>query len=279
MKNFLLIILITVSTSSISQVKIDTSEIKSIRYEWKLDYKKKDSTLNLILTEYKSGIYKEEFLDFKRDHHEYPFINIFESKSKYLIRDLKPSLKVHYWSAMNGLNKNFYDKFGVLDSVYFSFQKDTLKEWTIKIKKEFRRKGKLNWMINQNEEKEVYNYNLFGKLKRIDVYKDDVLYEINNYKKDLLINQVYPTRKKYRKKFTYEYDKKGRLTKRDEDDYEFYRYKYNEFGISKIEKIYKKKNLVMVYTIFIYDENGILKRKKEFTRNDKLRNEFLYEYK
>ncbi len=111
-KNFLRIILISVSASSFSQVKIDTSEIKSIRYEWKLDKKKNDSTLNQILTEYRSGIYKEEFTDFKKEHHEYPFINIFESKSDYLNRDQKSSLKVHYWSAMNGLQKNFYDEYG-----------------------------------------------------------------------------------------------------------------------------------------------------------------------
>jgi hypothetical protein len=279
MKNILLIILISVFTSSFSQVKIDTSEIKSIRYEWEIDIKKNDSTLHQILTEYKSGIYKEEFVDFKKEHHEYPFINIFESKSNYLNRDQKPSLKVHYWSAMNGLHKNFYDKYGNLDSVYSRYEKDSLKEWKYKIAKEYRRKGKLKYLINQNDEKEVYTYNLFGKLKKIDVYKDSVLYEINNYRKGLLINQIYPTRKKYRKKFTYEYDKKGRIIKRDDNDYHLYLYQYNEFGLIKIEKIFKKRNIIVEYTLFIYDKNGILKRKKEFARKDKLRNEFYYVYK
>ena len=279
MKNILLIIFISVSTSSFSQVKIDTSEVKSIRYEWKLDKKKNDSTLNQILTEYKSGIYKEEFTDFKKEHHEYPFINIFESKSGYLNREHKSSLKIHFWSVGNGLQRNYYDEYGNLDSIYSNYNKDTLREWKYSIKKEYRRKGKLKYLINKENGKELYYYNSFGNLKKIELYKDSILYEISNYKKGLLVSEVYPTRKKYRRKFTYEYDKKGRIIKRDDNDYDFHRYQYNEFGLSKIEKIYKKKNVVMEYKVFIYDKNGILKRKKEFGRNDKLRDEFVYEYK
>lgn len=279
MRNFLLIILISVSTSSFSQVKIDTSEVKSIRYEWKLNEEKNDSTLNQILTEYKSGIYKEEFPSFKKEHHEFPFINIFESKTNYLNRKVKQTLKVHYYSALGGESKFYYDKYGNLDSIYQNYYKDSLKEWKYNIKKEYRRKGKLKYLINKFDEKEVYHYNFFGNLKKIELYKDSVLYEISNYKKGLLISEVYPTRKKYRKKFTYEYDKKGRIIKRDDNDYDLYLYEYNKFGLSKIEKIFKRKNMVVEYTLFIYDKNGILKRKKEFARNDKLREEFVYEYK
>tara|TARA_R110002050_G_scaffold110225_1_gene222198 strand:+ start:1120 stop:1959 length:840 start_codon:yes stop_codon:yes gene_type:complete len=279
MRNFLLIILISVSTSSFSQVKIDTSEVKSIRYEWKLNEEKNDSTLNQILTEYKSGIYKEEFPSFKKEHHEFPFINIFESKTNYLNRKVKQTLKVHYYSALGGESKFYYDKYGNLDSIYQNYYKDSLKEWKYNIKKEYRRKGKLKYLINKFDEKEVYHYNFFGNLKKIELYKDSVLYEISNYKKGLLISEVYPTRKKYRKKFTYEYDKKGRIIKRDDNDYDLYLYEYNKFGLSKIEKIFKSKNMVVEYTLFIYDKNGILKRKKEFARNDKLREEFVYEYK
>jgi len=275
----LFIILISISTWSFSQVKIDTSEIKSIRYEWKLNEEKNDSTLNQILTEYKSGIYKEEFPNFKTENHEYPFINIFESKSEYLNRDQKSGLKVHFWSAMNGFQKNYYDQNGILDSVYFSYKKDTLKQLKKRTTKEYRRNGKLGYLINENNEKEVYTYNLFGKLKRIDVYKDSVLYEINNFKKGLLIDQIYPTRKKYRKKFTYEYDKKGRLIFRDESDSELFKYEYNEFGLSKSEKILKSKNMVLEYSIFIYDKNGLLRNKKEYRRiggKERLVNEYNY---
>ncbi len=95
----------------------------------------------------------------------------------------------------------------------------------------------------------------------------------------MLISQVYPTREKYRKKFTYEYDEKGRIIKRNDSDYDLYIYKYNKFGISKIERIFKSKNTVIEYTLFVYDKNGILKRRKEFGRKDKLRDEFIYEYK
>ncbi|MCP4053097.1 MAG: hypothetical protein GY739_08520 [Mesoflavibacter sp.] len=282
MKNILLIIIISVYTSSFSQVKIDTSEIKSIRYEWKLNDSKNDSTLNQILTEYNSGIYKEEFTSVKTDNHEYPFINIFEPKFKYLNRDQKSGLKVHYWSAMNGFQRNYYNKFGILDSVYFVYKKDSLKEFKKNTIQKYRRKGKLDYLINENNEKEVYTYNLFGKLKRIDVYKDSVLYEINTFKNGLLIKQKYPTREKYRKQFEFEYDKKGRLILRDDSDTELYKYEYNEFGLSKSEKILKSKNMIIEYSIFIYVNQGLLRNKKEYRKiggKERLLDEYNYTYK
>ena len=60
MKNLLIIIIILTYTSSFSQVKIDTSEIKSIRYEWKIDLKTKDTTLWGKLVKYKSGFFYEK---------------------------------------------------------------------------------------------------------------------------------------------------------------------------------------------------------------------------
>jgi hypothetical protein len=282
MRNVLLIILISVFTSSFSQVEIDTSEIKSIRYEWKIDIEKNDSTLYQILTEYKSGIYKEEFVDFKKEHHKFPFINIFESKSDYLDRDIKLNRKVHYWSAMNGLQKNYYDKYGNLDSIYFRYEKDSLKEIRTKIKKEYRRKGKLKYLINKHDEKEIYFYTLLGNLKKIELYKDSTLYEISNFKKGLLLSKIYPTRKKYRKRFTYEYDRYNRILKRDDKDYEYFLYFYNDSGLSKIEKILKKKDMILEQKLFLYDKNGILKTKKEFRKIGgklKLMNKYNYEYK
>ena len=133
--------------------------------------------------------------------------------------------------------------------------------------------------ITDLEGKNYYKYNLFGKLKRIEHYRDSVLYRIDDFKNGLLVSETFPTRKKYRRKFTYKYDKKKRLIKNDDHDYHFKRYEYNEFGIKKIEKVYKKKNDVLEYTVFYYSKNGILERKKEFYRNHKLRNEFVYEYK
>ena len=279
MKNILLIIIISVYTSSFSQIEIDTSEIKSIRYEWKIDSKQNDTTLNQILTEYKSGIYKEVFVDFKKEHHKFPFINIFESKRYYAGRDLKINKKVHYYSVLSGESKFFYDKYGHIDSIYQNYYKDSLREWKYDIKKAFKRKGKLEYLINKREQKEVYHYNLFGKLKRIELYKDSILYEISKFKNGLLTSVFYPTRKKYRRKFIYEYDKRGRIIKRDDSDYDLYLYRYNEFGLSKIEKIFKSKNKVVEYTLFSYDKNGFLISRKEFARNDKLRNEYYYEYK
>jgi len=35
----------------------------------------------------------------------------------------------------------------------------------------------------------------------------------------------------------------------------------------------------MNYTLYFYNENGTLERKKEFGKNDILINEFIYEYK
>ena len=282
MKKFLLIFLISGFTSSFCQTKIDTSDVKSIRYEWEIDLKKNDSTLNQILTEYGSGIYKEEFKNFTDNNHKFPFINLFESDFYYSGKDFKLTKKIYYFSALNGESKYFYDRHGNIDSIYQSYFKDTLTEWKYKIKKKYRKNGKLDFLINKSDEKEVYTYNLFGHLKTIELYKDSTLYEISTYKKGLLIDVFYPTREKYRKYFTYDYDNKGRITKRDDSDYDLYLYEYNEFGLSKIDKIFKSKNRIVESTIFSYNKDGLLKSRKEYriSKNKKiLTNEYHYTYK
>lgn len=274
MKNVLLIIIISVYTSSFSQVKIDTSEIKSIRYEWNINPKTKDTTLWTKLTEYKSGFFYQK-LEFLNDSSK--FGHFFLSKGKFSEIRNKRNSKNYDAGMGNGILKTHYDNYQNPDSIVLSKYESEFERITTIIDKEYKRKGKLDF-ITDLDGKNYYKYNLFGKLKQIEHYRDSVLYQIDDFKNGLLISETFPTRKKYRKKFTYEYDKKKQLIKRDDDDYHFYRYEYNEFGIRKIEKVYKKKNAVVEYTIFYYDENGILKRKKEFARNDKLRNEFIYEY-
>ena len=132
-------------------------------------------------------------------------------------------------------------------------------------------------LINAQEKKEYYDN---GQLKSIENYVDTLEHGSFIYYYENGIISGEGTMKNGELEGAYsEYNKKGQLRKRDDSDHEFYQYEYNEFGISKIEKIRKKKNIVMEYTLFIYDKNGILKSKKEFARMDKLRNEFIYEYK
>ncbi|PKG50141.1 hypothetical protein [Olleya sp. 1-3] len=275
MKNILLIILILVSTSSFSQVKIDTSEIKSIRFEWNIDTKTKDTTLHTKLTEYKSGFYIEK-IEFMNDSTEFGHFFIYKSDNNDILT--KTSIENHVTGMGNGIITTYFDKYRNPDSIVTLTRKPEFKKIFVPIEKRYKKKGKLDY-ISDLDGKNFYKYNLFGKLKRIEHFRDTTLYKISEYRKNHLISETFPTRKKYRKKFTYEYDKKGRIIKRDDNDQDFYRYQYNEFGLSKIEKIYKKRNMVTEYTLYIYDKNGILKRKKEFIRNDKLRNEYIYEYK
>ncbi|MCB4800328.1 RHS repeat domain-containing protein, partial [Neotamlana laminarinivorans] len=277
MKNILLIIIISVYTSSFSQVKIDTSEIKSVRYEWKIDTKRKDTTLNQILTEYKSGIYKEVFPNFKREHHRYPFINIFESKTEYLNKKIKPNLKVHYWSVSRGLQKNFYDEFGNLDSIYSNYYKDSLIEKKYKINKVYKRKGKLKYLINKFGEKEEHFYSLLGKLKRIEKSNDSVTFLTEYFKNGRIVKVDY----RNGIKFNYEYDKKGRLTKLNDRTGTYY-YRYNDSKLDSIDKFLSKSNKLYERILFGYNENGILIEKKEYKKigdKERLINEYKYIYK
>ncbi|WP_298507087.1 hypothetical protein [uncultured Maribacter sp.] len=279
MRNILLIILISVSTSSFSQVKIDTSEIKSIRYEWRIDLKTKDSTLTEILTEYNSGIFKEEYPEMKNGS-KFGHYHIFNSEN--LNRHQKTSFDFYVMAIGNVYWRNYYDKFGVLDSINKKLQKeDTLKILNYKIKKRFKnnRNGKLEYLINEDGDKDVYKYNLLGKLKTVYHYRDSKLYRIKEFKNGLLVSEKYPQRKKYRKQYTYEYNNKNQLTKKDESDYDFYKYMYNEFGIERVEKIYKKRNSIMEYELFEYSANGELLTHKIFSRNNKIRTEYHYLYK
>lgn len=275
MKNVLLIIIISVYTSSFSQVKIDTSEVKSIRYEWNINSQTKDTTLLSKLTEYKSEFFYEK-VEFLNDSSK--FGHFFISKGKFSEVRQNLNSKNYETGIGNIILKTYYDNYQNPDSIVFLKHDAEFKRIKTVVEKKYKRKGKLEF-ITDLDGKNYYKYNLFGKLKRVEHYRDSILFRIDDFKNGLLISETFPTRKKYRKKFVYEYDKKGRLMKRDDNDYHFYRYEYNEFGISKIEKVYKKKNTVQEYTIFYYDENGILKRKKEFAQKDKLRNEFYYEYK
>jgi hypothetical protein len=277
MRNILLIIIISVYTSSFSQVRIDTSEIKSVRYEWKIDSKRKDTILNQILTEYKSGIYKEVFPDFKKEHHRYPFINIFESKTKYLNKKIKANLKVHYWSVSKGLQKNFYDEFGNLDSIYTNYYKDSLIEKKYKIKKVYKRKGKLKYLINKFGEKEEHFYSLFGNLKRIEKSNDSVTFLTQYFKNGKVVEVAYRSGIK----FNYEYDKNGQVIKRNDHTGTYY-YRYNNSELKSIEKYLTKKNILIERTLFAYNPNGILIGKKDYKKiggKERLINDYKYAYK
>ena len=270
MRKILLTTLLLSYSSIFSQIKIDTSDIISIKYKWKID--ENDSTLTRILTEYKSGIFKEEFPEFKKPTHKYPFVNIFESKTDFLNRDVKESLKIHYWSLMNTYQENYYDKNGYSDSIYRKDFQD-IGEVARKIKKEYNRNGKIKFLINENKEKEVYEYNLFGQLKRINIYKNSILVQQNNYKKGLLISEIYPAKKL---SLHYEYDRKGRLNRKYEYDYYYYKYYYSDLGIIRKEKLVQKNDRIIEYSIYKYNQNGELVSKKDYDKSDKLQAEYTY---
>ncbi|CAL65882.1 hypothetical protein [Christiangramia forsetii] len=270
MKKILLTIILLYYSSIFSQIKIDTSSVTSIQYEWKID--KNDSTLTKILTKYKGGIYKEEFPNFKKPNHKYPFVNIFESKTDYLNKEIKESLKIHYWSLMNTYQENYYDKNGYSDSIYRKDFQD-IGEVARKIKKEYNRNGKIKFLINKNKEKEVYQYNLFGQLNKINIYKNSILVQQNNYKKGLLIDEIYPAKKL---SHHYEYDRKGRLTRKYEYDYYYYKYYYSDLGIIRKEKLIQKNDRIIEYSIYEYNPKGELVSKKDYDKSNNLQSKYTY---
>jgi hypothetical protein len=270
MRKILLATLLFSCSSIYSQIKIDTSNIISIQYKWKID--ENDSTLTRILTEYKSGIFKEEFPPYKKANHEYPFVNIFESTTDFLNKDVKESLKIHYWSLMNTYQENYYDKNGYSDSIYRKNFQD-IGEVTRKIKKEYNRNGKIKFLINKNKEKEVYHYNLFGQLKKTDIYKNSILVQQNIYNKGLLISEIYPAKNL---SLHYEYDRKGRLTRKYDYDYYYYKYYYSDLGLIRKEKVVQKNDRIIEYSNYKYNKNGELVSRKDYDKSDKLQAEYRY---
>jgi len=150
MKNILLIILITFSTSVFSQVKMDTSEIISKRYEWKLNNKKNDSTLNQILTEYKSGIYREDFSDFENPKSKFGHYFIYDKNNAN--GKLKAETKHIEFAFGNTFQRNYYDKNGNLDSIKQKLWKnDSLKEMSFNVHKKYNDKSKLKTLIERSK--------------------------------------------------------------------------------------------------------------------------------
>ena len=258
-----------------SQQEIDTSEVKSIRYEWDINPKTKDTTLWTKLTEYKNGIFYER-IEFLNDSSK--FGNFFFYRGKKSEIQQRTLLENYATGIGNGILKTYYDNFKNPDSTVFIVYQPELKKIVTQIDKRYKRNNKLDY-ITDLDGKNFYKYNLFGKLKRIDHFRDSILYKISDYKNGLLISETFPTREKYRKKFIYEYDRKGRMILKDDDDYILYKYYYNEFGIQRIDKIYKINNSVVDYVLFEYDKEGKLVRKKEYYGKDILRQELYYEYK
>lgn len=281
MKKYLLIILISVYSSGFSQVLIDTSDIKSIRFEWKINNKKKDTTLWTILTEYKSGFFKLKWNLSNDINSTTDYSPIFISKG--IIRSEiqndeieNRDTRIFGVKSNNGILKTYYDNYQNPDSIVILKYKPEFKKSKFIVQKEYKRKGKLKYISDDLNGSKNYKYNLFGKLKTVEHYNtDSTLYKISNYKKDLLISEIKP---KYQSEIMYEYNKNNKLIK-SSGSYAVTEYEYNDFGLKKIENISRKNNVVMNYTLYYYKENGTLERKKEFGKNDILINEFIYEYK
>ncbi len=184
MKNFLLIIIISIYTSSFSQVKIDTSEVKSMRYEWNINPKTKDTTLWSKLTEYKSGFFYEK-LEFLNDSSK--FGHFFISKGFFLDVRRNWNSKNYETGIGNGILKTHYDNYQNPDSIVLLKYEPEFKRITTIIKKKYKRKGKLDF-ITDLDGKNYYKYSLIGKLIQVEHYRDSVLYRIDDYKNGLLIS-------------------------------------------------------------------------------------------
>ena len=78
MKKILLSILTFLILGISFAQKIDTTEIKSVRYEWQINKKSNDSTLTQILSEYKNGILKDEIYDIGNPKSKFGYYFIFE---------------------------------------------------------------------------------------------------------------------------------------------------------------------------------------------------------
>lgn len=273
-----LLLTFLISNSILAFQKIDTTTIKNIRYEWKISKDENDSTLTEILTEYKSGIYKLELPNRSKPKSEDYFIYPHEYKSKSEIVKFSPlEMKVG-----NVFERNYFDQFGNLDSVYRKYLKNSkMKSATLRSKKKYKRKNKLEYLIDVNGNKNIYSYNFLGNLKQIKQYKDSILHKISYYKNDLLIKESFPLKNKYRKQFFYEYDNRNRLVKKDDDDHYSFRYYYSQYGISKIEKIYKKRNFIKEITTFKYSTNGELKEKNVLMRTkvSQVNSKYVYKLK
>lgn len=273
MKKILLIIIISIYTSSFSQIQIDTSDVKSIRYEWKINIKKKDTTLWTILTEYQSGFYKTEInLSNNLSDNSPTFI----SKGKIINEIEDKNSKIYICKTNNGILRTYYDNYQNPDSTVILNYKPKLKKTKFTVEKEYKRKGKLKYITEELNGTKNYTYNLFGELKTIEHYStDSTLYKISHFKKGLLISETKP---KYESEITYEYSKNNKLIKKS-GSYAVTNYQYNDFGLKKIEKISRENNILMKYTLYFYNDDGTLVRKKEFGKNNILFNEFIYKYK
>jgi len=273
-----LLFIFFVSNSILAFQNIDTTTIKNVRYEWEISKNEKDSTLTRILTEYESGIYKLKLPNKDKSKSGDYFIYASEYKDKSETFNLSPlEMKVG-----NVFEKSYFDSFGNLDSIYSSFMKDSItKNATYRAQKKYKRNNKLAYVIDIDGRKNVYSYGFFGNLRQIKQFKDAVLYKISDYKNNLLVKETFPTKKNHRKQRIYIYDKRKRLVKRDDDDYYFYKYYYAKFGISKIEKIYKKGNFIKEMIAYEYFENGELKGKNVLikTKVSQDSTEYVYNYK
>jgi len=235
MKNYLLIILISVYSSSFSQVQIDTSDIKSIRFEWKIKNKTQDTILRTILTEYRSGFFKLKWNISDNINDSSDFSPTFISKGiiKNEIQNDEienRDSKIFVVKTSNRILKTYYDNYQNPDSIVILNYKSVSKKSKFIVEKEYKRKGKLKYLSDDLNGRKNYKYNLFGNLKTVEHYNtDSTLYKISHYKKDLLISDIKP---KYQSNVTYDYNKDNKLIKKS-GSYAFTQYEYNDFGLKK----------------------------------------------
>ncbi|QCY70745.1 hypothetical protein FHG64_15845 [Antarcticibacterium flavum] len=98
-----------ISFNSYSQKYIDTSSVNNVREEWRINENSSDSTLTEILTEYQSGIIKQEFPT-PEEESKYGFYSFYEKDSL--------GNKIFHIQALNSVYSTyFYSKEDQLDSI------------------------------------------------------------------------------------------------------------------------------------------------------------------
>jgi len=280
-----------------SQRRIDTTEIASIRYEYEISTIIKDTTLSSRLIVYKSGFYKKvrDFMNnFKSPvsnktfKGEFGFFEIYTEKSEMPYSDLSTK-KTYIMGVGDNLTKVYYDQKENVDSIVTISNIPESKKDKITFRNKYNKKDKPKFIVTIPTKDSInFKYNFFGKLKTQEEFENAKLKKIRYYKKNRLVGQKSFGKYNYKNKVNYIYNDRGLLIKEDVDDIFFYKYYYENDLLFRKEKLYKRSNEVINYTLFTYHTNGILKTKKKFVipddlgfgkKPDKLDRNFFYVYK
>lgn len=306
MKHLLITIILVNCYLLHSQQHVDTTEVKRIRYEWKISTVTKDSTLNTTLTEYKSGFFKEE-TNFINDYYannlvsrydkkrskndslnEFGFYEVYKENVSNPLSELD-SKQIYVKALSNNLMRLYYDKYNNIDSLVNTINRPVSEKVIIVRTNVYKRKDKLKYIItNSSGDSITFKYNFFGRLKVIEFYKDEKLHKTLHFKRKRLVSEKIFNSKRFKDVLRYEYNKKGQIIKEDINDYDFFRYKYQGELLVRKEQVQKRDNVIKNYTVYVYGNDNLIKSKKiyetpdsvdvSFGKKDELIEEYFYTY-